>query len=280
MKKINAIAAYTPPNIPAAWTHRDGLILVSGRTSSGKTTTLYNALNNYYRPSRNSGHHYRIVTIEDHIEYQLEHATQFELGNTPPLTYPEVIHEAWRMRTDCLLVGELRDSETISKSLRLAGTGHLVYSPLHALNISTTLTQLLHLGADGTQLANSLRGVLHQSRLRKLCPDCKTPYTTTTAELKALNLPHDADSLPTAPITLYQSNGCDGCDNTGYKGSIVTHITLTPGEELRTALRNGADDATIQRLTEQGANTTITQASWGQALQGFTTLQELFRATA
>lgn len=225
---IDNLPTLNPPIIPAVWKKQSGgLIVVSGRTNSGKTTTLYNTFNDL--PAN-----HRIVTIEDNSEYFVPRPGVAQLNLNHPQgesVFKEAFNTAIIMRPNSILIGEIRNSEAANSALLGASSGHLTYTSLHANSVKSSLTRLRHLGADTTLLADNLTGILHQALLQKLCPACKTPYKTTTAELEALQLPHDPNKLPT---TLYQANGCDNCETgkgnchargTGYKGYLsLIHI--------------------------------------------------------
>ena len=201
-----------PPSVVDLTNRKRGLVLVTGPTGSGKSTTLASLIHIISETYAKT-----IITLEDPIEYLHPHSKsivlQREIGYDSK-SYASALRAALREDPDVILVGEMRDLETISIAITAAETGHLVFSTLHTNSAAGTITRMLNMGVEGYLLADSVIGVIAQRLVRRLCPNCKQPHKPTEYERKLLNL----DDLDETRI--FEAKGCPMCANTGYKGRI------------------------------------------------------------
>mgnify|MGYP000320626135 FL=1 len=245
-----------------------GLILVTGPTGSGKTTTLYAALNEINSPAS------KIITAEDPVEYQLPRINQVQIHEKIGLTFPSVLRTALRQDPDVILIGEMRDQETVEIGLRAAMTGHLVFSTLHTNNAVSTISRLIDMGAEAFLVASSLQAVLAQRLVRRLCLDCKTTHELDQTDkllLEQINGPQA--SWP----EFYRHQGCNQCNNTGYKGRIGIYELLVMTPELAASLHHN-DSVQFSTLAKQQTGfISLTENALELAKQGITTLDEVLR---
>ncbi|WP_390915532.1 ATPase, T2SS/T4P/T4SS family [Pseudosulfitobacter sp. SM2401] len=242
----------------------NGIILATGPTGAGKTTTLYSLLKLANRDERN------IVTVEDPIEYDLPGISQSQINADIGMTFANGLRATLRQDPDVILVGEIRDTETSSVAAQAALTGHLVFSSLHANSSIGAVVRLRDLGVDDFLIAATLRGVIAQRLLRKICASCCVSQPTTDSEA-ALFKQH---GLP-APDTLHHATGCDDCTG-GYRGRVGIFEMVEIGEALRGAIDRGASDAEMRSLALKGSETLIGQGLL-EAANGQTTLEEVLR---
>lgn len=246
----------------------NGMVLVTGPTGSGKTTTLYAALHELNTPDR------KIITIEDPVEYVLPRINQVQINSAIDLTFANVLRTAVRHDPDIIMVGEIRDEETVLISMRAAMTGHLVFSTLHTNDAISSAVRLIDLGARGFLIAGALRGILAQRLVRKICDACVVPYIPTEQEQAWVT------SFQGASATIFsfkQGAGCSRCNNTGFKGrtGIYEYLEITP--ELADTLRVNDINAFMRIAKEQPDFKTIAQSAFEFAANGTTTLSEMFR---
>ncbi len=247
-----------------------GMVLVTGPTGSGKTTTLYSALNLLNLPGR------KIITAEDPIEYRMERINQVQIHTKIGLTFASVLRTALRQDPDIILVGEMRDQETAEIGLRAAMTGHMVLSTLHTNDSISTAMRLIDMGCDSFLVASSLRAVMAQRLIRKICEHCKQPYQLTPQELSWIG--HiDGSSMDS---NYYKGAGCHHCNKTGYSGRIGVHELLEMDEHTLYALRKG-DAAEFANAAQANPRfRSISQAALDYAKTGITSVQEVFKITA
>ncbi|MDH3450989.1 MAG: GspE/PulE family protein [Gammaproteobacteria bacterium] len=244
-----------------------GIVLVTGPTGSGKTTTLYAALKEVNTPGK------KIITAEDPVEYRLPRVNQVQVKNKIGLTFPMVLRTALRQDPDIILIGEMRDQETAEIGLRAAMTGHLVLSTLHTNDAVSTADRLLDMGAEGFLIASSLRAIVAQRLLRRVCTTCAQPHTPTEHEHDWLQI---SGSLGRAG-TFRMGQGCPHCNNTGYRGRVGVYEILEPDAAMLSALRRG-DSAAFAHAAEIDANyRTLTRYALDSATAGITTLDEVMR---
>lgn len=249
--------------------HRpNGLILVTGPTGSGKTTTLYSILNELNVPEK------KIITIEDPIEYSLSRISQIQVNATISLTFARILRTALRQDPEIIMIGEMRDEETAQIGLRAAMTGHLVLATLHTNDAVSSATRLLDMGAEGYLVAASLRAIIAQRLIRKLCTSCTKETAITSDEQEVLkNLIGNLD-----PNWKFKtSSGCSHCSNTGYKGRIAVHELLEMNFELSNVLRNGDSAAFTTAALQQKDFRPLAMNILDYALKGITSLEEMFR---
>ena len=249
-----------------------GMILVTGPTGSGKTTTLYGALTELNKPE------VKIITAEDPVEYRLPRITQVQVNPKIGLEFATVLRSALRQDPDIILVGEMRDHETAEIGLRAAMTGHLVLSTLHTNDSISSAMRLIDMGAEPFLVASSLLGVIAQRLVRRVCDNCKETYEPTEQELVWLQA-FDLDPLD-IEAGFVHGRGCYQCSNTGYKGRVGVYEMLEMNEDMLDALRR-KDVSDFTRAARQSpAFRPLGQCAMDYALQGVTSLQEVSRVAA
>jgi len=208
-----------------------GMIVVTGPTGSGKTTTLYAALSELNRPDR------KIITVEDPVEYRLPRINQVQVNPKIDLSFARVLRSALRQDPDVVMVGEIRDQETAQIGLRAAMTGHLVLSTLHTNDAITSVVRLMDMGAQGYLVASSLRAVVAQRLARRLCEHCAEPYEASDDERRALATLTGEPDADLAANSTRLGRGCSYCNATGYRGRIGVYELLEIGAEAADAVR-------------------------------------------
>ncbi len=249
-----------------------GMILVTGPTGSGKTTTLYGALSELNRPE------VKIITAEDPVEYRLPRITQVQVNPKIGLEFAGVLRSALRQDPDVILVGEMRDQETVDIGLRAAMTGHLVLSTLHTNDSISSAMRLIDMGAQPFLVASSLLGVVAQRLVRRICENCSEAYQPTDQEQIWLDS-FDLDPLD-REAGFVHGRGCYQCSNTGYKGRVGVYELLEMNESMLDALRR-QDVSGFTRAARQGElYRPLGHCAMDYALQGVTTLEEVARVAA
>ncbi|KPJ93430.1 MAG: MSHA biogenesis protein MshE [Gammaproteobacteria bacterium SG8_11] len=205
-----------------------GLMLVTGPTGSGKTTTLYAALNELNKPER------KIITVEDPVEYQLPRINQVQVNAKVGLDFARVLRTTLRQDPDVILVGEIRDKETAEIALRASITGHLVLSTLHTNDAVSTATRLIDMGLESYMVATAVHAILSQRLVRKICEKCATDHDPDSGEQVWLNNVLDEKAQY---IRLKRGAGCAACNYTGYRGRVAVHELLELNDALADALR-------------------------------------------
>ncbi|MCW8887352.1 MAG: GspE/PulE family protein [Motiliproteus sp.] len=247
-----------------------GLLLVTGPTGSGKTTTLYGALMELNQPSK------KIITVEDPVEYRLERINQVGVNPKIGLTFATVLRSCLRQDPDILLVGEIRDQETAAIALRAAMTGHMVLSTLHTNDAISSAMRLVDIGVEGYMAASALRGVLAQRLVRKICEHCSQPYTPSEQEEHWV-LARLGDNASQAHF--HKGRGCTYCNNTGYSGRVGIFELLELDEDMADALRLNDTLGFTQAARNSEGFKTLTDNALEYAAKGVTTLDEVFRVT-
>mgnify|MGYP006412710861 FL=1 len=214
----------------------NGIILVSGPTGSGKTTTLYSILNKLNETDVN------IITVEDPVEYTIHGINQVQVKENIGLTFAASLRSILRQDPDIVLIGEIRDVETAQIATQAALTGHLVLSTIHTNDAPTTITRLIDMGVEPFLIASSVICILSQRLVRKLCDKCKEKYTPTTDLIKQLGLTQEKAS----EITFYKAAGCDECLNTGYKGRIAIFEIMEVNDEIAHLIVERVDSSVIK----------------------------------
>jgi len=238
-----------------------GLILLTGPTGSGKSTTLYAALNEIKSSARN------ILTVEDPVEYRIEEINQVQIKPEIGLTFANTLRCFLRQDPDIILVGEIRDLETAEMATRAALTGHLVFSTLHTNDAASTINRLVDIGIPNYLVTVSLRLIIAQRLIRKLCPNCKEPQ-----EVKEEDLPQGA--VLSSPV-IYKAKGCEKCNSIGYTGrSVITEIILVD-EELRGAIHRGMTSADIMEMARKKSTLTLLESGLKRVEEGVTSLEEV-----
>ena len=253
----------------------NGIILVTGPTGSGKTTTLYTALGTLNHSER------KLFTVEDPIEYQLAGVNQIQVNPRIGLTFASALRSMLRQDPDIIMVGEIRDLETAEIAIRASLTGHLVLSTVHTNSAAATLTRLLDMGVEDYLLASSLKGVLAQRLVRRLCPACAVP-----AELpdelykKIVKLgPRTAPGVPQSARLIKQPVGCAACRNTGFSGRTTIYELLTMSNAVRNVILAKGSEQDIEAAGGADGLATILKSGLAKVFAGETTLEEVFRVT-
>ena len=247
-----------------------GIILATGPTGSGKTTSLYACLARINSPEKN------IITIEDPIEYQLRGIGQMQVNPKIDLTFASGLRSILRQDPDVIMVGEIRDSETAEIAIHAALTGHLVFSTLHTNDSFGALTRLVDMGIEPFLVSSSILAVLAQRLVRTLCSNCREPYTPSASELTRIGV---RPEMLKGPIYRSAANGCRACRSTGYRGRTAVHELMLMDDEVRTLVMQKADAATIRRACTSRGMSLLRQNGAQRILQGETTVEELLRVT-
>lgn len=245
-----------------------GIILVTGPTGSGKTTSLYAMLTRLNDQTRN------ILTVEDPIEYQLEGVGQTQVNTKADMTFARGLRAILRQDPDVVMVGEIRDIETAEIAIQASLTGHLVLSTLHTNTAIGAVTRLQDMGIEPFLISSSLIGVMAQRLVRVLCAVCKEPSAPDASECRLLNL----NQQQAREVQLYRSKGCDQCKNTGYRGRMGIYEVVTIDNQIRTMIHNRVAEAEIEKYARtQGPD--IRTDGLRKILSGLTTVEEVLRVT-
>src|SRR5213594_2822736 len=247
-----------------------GLVVITGPTGSGKTTTLYSALHTVNSKDRN------IVTVEDPVEYELVGATQVQVSDEIGRTFAAALRSFLRHDPDVILVGEMRDQETAQIAVRAALTGHLVLTTLHTNSAGETISRLMDMGVPPFLLSSSLRLVVAQRLVRKVCQRCREPYEADGQIL----IPYGHTPLGVGRCTLFKGRGCAACDFSGMKGRIALYEVLAVSPEIRGLVLNNSFASETNDVAKEQGMTTLREAGLRKVLEGVTTLEEVLRVTA
>jgi type IV pilus assembly protein PilB len=243
-----------------------GIILVTGPTGSGKTTTLYASLREINTPERN------ITTIEDPIEYPLVGINQTQVSHKSGLTFSICLRAILRQDPDVIMVGEIRDEETLEAAIHAALTGHLVFSTIHTNSTAKTISRLLEMGAPPYLVSSAVIGIVAQRLVRKICPHCKTSYEADADELQIMNI-HN----PKEPVILYKGAGCSHCDNTGYLSRVGLYEIMNINRTIQELIDARASIFAIQDAAIQQGMLTLGMDGKRKVLAGQTTVTEVTR---
>ena len=246
-----------------------GMILVTGPTGSGKTTTLYAALNHINKPEIN------ITTVEDPIEYNLAGINQIHIRTEIGLTFAAALRSILRQDPNVIMVGEIRDSETAEIAIRAALTGHLVFSTLHTNDAPSAITRLIDMGVQPFLVASSLKMILAQRLLRKLCDCCKIPSQPTAEQAEELHL---QKSDP--PAQFYSMSGCESCRHLGYNGRTAVYEVLKIHNDVSDSIAKGVSASVLRSIGQANGTLSLREAAVQKAVEGQTTLEEVIRETA
>ncbi|HEY2050861.1 MAG TPA: ATPase, T2SS/T4P/T4SS family [Caulobacteraceae bacterium] len=246
-----------------------GILLATGPTGSGKTTTLYTALSELNHPSR------KILTIEDPIEYRLPGVNQTQVSPAIGLTFAAALRSFLRQDPDVMMVGEIRDLETAQVAVQAALTGHLILSTLHTNSAASAMTRLVEMGVEPFLLRSVLTGILAQRLVRRLCPHCREPY----ALAGPVGRPGSGAPLLQAGERLYRARGCSACDGHGYRGRIAIVELLVVDEPLARMIREDVDAADVERAAVESGMTTMYADGLAKARLGLASLEDVLAAT-
>ncbi|EKU70637.1 GspE/PulE family protein [Selenomonas sp. F0473] len=245
-----------------------GLLLLCGPMNSGKTTTLYAALSALNDPSCN------IMTLEDPVERRIEGVSQIQVNPEAGLTFVAGLRAALRQDAQKILLGEIRDRETAEMAVRIALTGHALFSTLHTEDAVSAVFRMVEMGVPRYLLAATLSGVIAQRLVRRICPHCRETYEVAPASHEALRL----GPLYREGLTLTRGGGCVHCRGTGYRGRMAIHEVLPISGRIRAAILREEDKETLRAAAEADGVETLWQDGLAKAIAGETTLDEVGRA--
>ncbi|MDH3614700.1 MAG: ATPase, T2SS/T4P/T4SS family [Gammaproteobacteria bacterium] len=246
-----------------------GMVLVTGPTGSGKTTTLYSALNYVNKPAT------KIITVEDPVEYRLERINQVQVHTRIGLDFGRVLRTALRQDPDIILVGEMRDRETVDIGLRAAMTGHLVFSTLHTVNAMATASRLLDMGAPGYLIGAALQGIVAQRLVRRVCESCAEPIELSPGQSTWLKA--QVGSKRSAKPKFVRGRGCNYCQLTGYRGRIGVYEMLEMDDGLTDALRREELSEFVSLASKKRSYVPLVNCALDYAVAGVTSLEEVIR---
>ncbi len=269
----------------------NGMILVTGPTGSGKTTTLYTIMDILNTSEVN------ISTVEDPVEYRMPRVNQTQINPKVGMTFAAALRSLLRQDPDILMVGEIRDMETLEIAMHAAMTGHLVLSTLHTNSAAATLPRMLDMGAESFLIASTVNVIIAQRLVRRLCPECRKPYTLTSKEVESLTKSYDLESVlaylqkdPVGSkyvketsqweeITFYKAAGCDQCGGEGYRGRNGIYEVLAMDAAVRKLVTENATTEAIEVEARKTGMATMVEDGFLKIVEGITSLEEVLRAT-
>ena len=247
----------------------DGIFLVTGPTGSGKTTSLYAFLNTINTPAR------KLITVEDPIEYQLPGINQVQVDRHVEMTFAAALRSMLRQAPNIIMVGEIRDLETAEIAINASLTGHLVFSTLHTNDAPGAVTRLVDMGVKPFLVATSLRAVMAQRLLRRICPNCRAPHKPTPAEIKMLGLSPEY----LANHQFFKGKGCRTCGYTGYKGRIGIYEIFTISEDIAKLIFANESSGVIREAARRNGMRSLRDDALRKAEAGISTLEEVIFVT-
>ncbi len=249
-----------------------GIILVTGPTGSGKSTTLYSTLHTLNAPDIN------IMTAEDPVEFVLQGINQVHCNAEIGLNFAAALRSFLRQDPDIIMVGEIRDQETITIAISAALTGHLVFSTLHTNDAPGAITRILMMGVDPVLISSALTMVVAQRLVRGICKQCKEAYEVNTQWLATVGVPQK--KWPETPkVTLYRGKGCENCSGTGYRGRMGIHEVLEVTDDIRELISQRATALKIKEMALKNGMITLQESAIRKLLIGTTTAEEVIRVT-
>jgi type IV pilus assembly protein PilB len=247
-----------------------GMVLVTGPTGSGKTTTLYSAL------SRVNNIDVNIMTAEDPVEYNIHGINQVLVRNEIGMTFAAALKAFLRQDPNIIMVGEIRDLETGSIAIKAALTGHLVLSTLHTNDAASTITRMIDMGIEPFNVASAVNLIVAQRLVRRICENCKLEHEYSKEELGALGI----DAKQGGEIQLFKGEGCDTCGGTGYKGRQGLYEVMALSPELRRQILRGVSSDELKETAIKEGMLTLRMDGMVKLQRGVTTLEEVVKETA
>lgn len=248
-------------------TNPHGILLVTGPTGSGKSTTLYTALSELNKEDVN------IITVEDPVEANIDGINQVQVNPKAELTFATALRSILRQDPDIIMIGEIRDQETAAIAVQASITGHLVVSTLHTNSAASTITRLADMGIEPYLIADSMVGVIAQRLVRRLCPYCRTQRQATADELKVLGCD------PNVPRIVYEPKGCVQCDNMGYKGRIGVYEIMEITPKVKDIIARGGTSDDIKKVAMEEGMHTLRMSAAEYVLDGTTSLHDMMRVS-
>jgi type IV pilus assembly protein PilB len=246
-----------------------GMVLITGPTGSGKTTTLYSAIHTINSPEHN------IMTAEDPVEYNLKGVNQVQINDGVGRTFAATLRSFLRQDPDVILVGETRDLETAQISIRAALTGHLVFTTLHTNDCPSTVARLFDMGIQPFLLSSALLVILAQRLGRKICKDCKQPFDANEEDL----VPYGHVPTGLGRVQFYKGKGCQTCNFTGMKGRVAIYEVMPITEALRDMILHAGSTAELREAARKEGMKTLREAGLYKVLEGTTTVEEVLRVS-
>ncbi|MCH2189197.1 GspE/PulE family protein [Candidatus Gracilibacteria bacterium] len=253
---------------------KNGMILVTGPTGSGKTTTLYTILTKLNTRDK------KLITLEDPIEYEVEGLIQSEIDESKKYDFPTGLKALLRQDPDIMMVGEIRDSETLETATTASLTGHLVLSTLHTKSAAETLDRLMNMGLKPYMMASALDTIIAQRLVRRICPHCKREKQKTESEqslIGAMVEETGMNKMLVKNMKLYEGAGCKHCNHSGYLGRIGLYEIISLNENLREAIREGATADEILKQARKTDMIPMQEDGILKAIKGYTTIEEVLR---
>jgi type IV pilus assembly protein PilB len=247
----------------------DGILLVTGPTGSGKTTTLYGCLHFINKPDR------KIITVEDPVEYQLNGINQVPVRHDVGMTFASALRAMLRQAPNIVMVGEIRDLETAEIAINASLTGHMVFSTLHTNDAPGAVTRLIDIGVKPFLVSTSLRAVMAQRLVRKICPHCKRPHVPDSKELRSLNI----NPAQAAGATFARGDGCGQCNSTGYRGRMGIFEIFVINEEVQKMIYEGVGTAKLREKARTLGMRTMREDGARKVTAGLTTIEEVVSIT-
>lgn len=269
----------------------NGMVLVTGPTGSGKTTTLYTVMDIINTSEVN------ISTVEDPVEYRMPRVNQTQVNPKIGMTFASALRSLLRQDPDIIMVGEIRDKETLEIAIHAAMTGHLVLSTLHTNSAAGSLPRMIDMGAEPFLIASTVNVIIAQRLVRKLCPECKNEYALTEKEIKTLKNSLDMDQIigylkkesnlkgivkasdDWKNIKFYRPKGCDQCNNEGYHGRVGIFEVLDVKDEIEKMIVESASTEMIEKKAREKGMATMAEDGFSKAAQGITSIEEVLRVT-
>src|SRR5207247_3921118 len=246
----------------------DGILLVTGPTGSGKTTTLYSCLHFINRPDR------KIITVEDPVEYLLAGINQVQVNDLVGLSFATALRSILRQAPNVIMIGEIRDLETASIAINASLTGHLVFSTLHTNDAPSAVTRLIDIGVKPFLVASSIRALMAQRLVRKVCRKCAAPHMPTDAELATLGLSAHAQGA-----NFLKGKGCSECNKLGYKGRFGIFEIFVINDEARKLIYEKVPSSVLRIQAREMGMRTLREDGARKVVAGLTTAEEVIRAT-
>ena len=248
----------------------NGIILVTGATGTGKSTTVYSILQRLNSEEAN------VITVEDPVEMDIPGVNQVQVNSEIGLTFANVLRSILRQDPDIILVGEIRDYETLEIAISAALTGHLVLSTVHTNSAAATVTRLIEMGAKDYLVSSTLSGVIAQRLVRRLCDDCKEEFFATHDEARQI-IANEDEIKEFMKKPIYRAKGCNKCDFTGYKGRLGVYEIMAINKEIKKLVALGAHDLEIEEAAVKNGMKTLHQSCLNHILNGMTTIDEFVR---
>ena len=247
----------------------DGILLVTGPTGSGKSTTLYACLNYINKPDR------KIITVEDPVEYQMTGINQVQVNADIGMTFPAALRSMLRQAPNIIMIGEIRDAETANIAINASLTGHLVFSTLHTNDAPGAVARLVDIGVPPFLVSSSVRGIIAQRLVRKLCPKCKQPHQLSEVEMRALRI--DASQL--SDTAVMRPVGCEACRFLGYRGRMGIFELFIIDDEVRYMINEKASTIQLRKRARELGMRTLREDGVRKVLSGLTSAEEVISTT-